>query len=448
MNQGVRDFSLSYIVSGSCRGCNSNTTLFEYRDHKDSNTCPCQGPSSLTYNVVFSSNFYQLVGERVLSSVIDLNQISELSDTPTCPQYSIFTSSDVVVQFYGCPLTMSEADFNSISNIFVDTYNRINGINAKMCDRFFRRIISAKVILPPDGFVSQSARNLKAKHEVGLVESPRNLAINNGDFQCPDYFEIRLDITAQCRGCDITKISLFDKEKDVNFFESFDDDYFSNDGIFNNTDDSFENETSSSDDGLSHNENETMSDDSHQDDDDFWSRHLSGISRNLGITDCQCPIDPLFRAVTDAEMANAYYLALSPLGIELECWGLVEVKKVTCTPNVQDFQTEVEITVESIGPLSQASVDMLSEDFMSSYNMLIERYCDPYFREIQLAQVSNNGSRRARARSLQAKVPPKLISKYKLTVGGQCRGCPSKSKVFGVGYFFLFLFDCILSLGI
>jgi hypothetical protein len=437
VDQGKRDFSLSYIVSGSCQGCNSNTTLFEYSDLKQSDQCPCKGPSSLSFNVFFSSYFSQLVRKRRLTSVSDLRLISEVADTPECPDYSTFTSSDVILQLYGCPLTMSESDFDSISTLFVETYNRINGINAKLCDRFFRKILSARVILPPGGFVSQSARNLKPKNEMQSVEGQRKLATDNGEFQCPDYFELRLDITAQCRGCDVSKASLFDKEMDVNFFESYDDDYFPFDSNLNNADDAVGNETSSDDD-VSH--NETKSDDSlhYQDDDqsatddNHWRRDLGSESRNLAAATCQCPLNPLFRAVTEEELTAAYHLALSPLSFELECWGLVEVKKVTCTPTVQDFHTEVEITVESIGPLSQASVNLLKEDFMQSYNMLIQRYCDPYFREIQDAEVSSNASRRVRARSLQNKPPIKQVSKYKVVVGGQCRGCPSKSNLFVV----------------
>jgi hypothetical protein len=68
----TQDFSVSYIVTGSCRGCNSTTTLFEYSNRNDVDTCPCQGPTPLTFNVYFSNHFYQLVGERSLTSVSGL----------------------------------------------------------------------------------------------------------------------------------------------------------------------------------------------------------------------------------------------------------------------------------------------------------------------------------------------------------------------------------------
>jgi hypothetical protein len=58
---------------------------------------------------------------------------------------------------------------------------------------------------------------------------------------------------------------------------------------------------------------------------------LDGISRNSPTSDassCQCPLEPLFRAVTETEMINAYDMALSPLSMVLGCWDLVEVKKV------------------------------------------------------------------------------------------------------------------------
>jgi hypothetical protein len=207
--------------------------------------------------VYFSNHFYQLIGERELTNVSDFNLISELANTPECPEYFTVTSSDVIVQLYGCPLTMSDSDFNTIATLFVDTYNIKNGINAKMCDRFFRRITSAEVILPEDDFVSLAGRNLKTKK---VLKGQRVLADDSGEFQCPDYFDIRLDITAECRGCNISKISLFDQEMDVNFFESFNDDYFSNYGNSNSTDVSFDNEILSDDD-FSDFENETVSDD-------------------------------------------------------------------------------------------------------------------------------------------------------------------------------------------
>jgi hypothetical protein len=62
----------------------------------------------------------------------------------------------------------------------------------------------AGVILPEDGFVSLAARNLVTKK---VLKGQRVFADGSGEFQCLDYFEIRLDITAECRGCDI---SLFD----------------------------------------------------------------------------------------------------------------------------------------------------------------------------------------------------------------------------------------------
>jgi Fe-S cluster biogenesis protein NfuA len=393
VDQGNRDFSLSYTVSGNCQGCYSNMTLFKYIDRKESDTCPCQGPSLQAFIVFFRNEFKKLVGEGKLTSVTDVKLVSEIADTPKCPAYSTLTSSDVVLQFYGCLSKLSESDFQSIATLFVETYNLINGINAKMCDRFFRRIESAKAI-------PQSKDN----------------------FQCPGYFEIRLDITAQCRGCDVSTFSLFDKEMDSNFVGSFDND---------NADDSVDDIPN--DDG-----NPPISDDSVFYDDNVKWRYLDVVAHNLatsGTSNCQCPLDRLFRAVTDSEMANAYNLALSPLNLALECWGVVEVQQVPCTPTVKKFQTEVKITIESSGSLSQADVDNLMKDFINSYNRLTQRYCDPYFREIQDAKVSSNNLIRVKDGSLQSKAIKKKTISVTVIIGGKCRGCPPKPPIIGVSYY-------------
>jgi hypothetical protein len=109
----------------------------------------------------------------------------------------------------------------------------------------------------------------------------------------------------------------------------------------------------------------------------------------------------------------------------------VEVKKVPCFPDQQNFKTEVEVMIKSIALLSANAVKMLTEDFLRTYNELMQRYCDPYFREILEAEVVNQVSRKVRGRSLQ--LNSQNVIRKKIT--GVCKSCPINSKIYTVSLF-------------
>jgi hypothetical protein len=274
-NLGPRAFTLEYVVSGSCRGCNSTSSQLFYHVDVDGNvkdTCPCQGPSITSFQVFLTERLDQMIQDRVLPKLESLDLAAELESAPTCPAFSTFTTSDAIVQLYGCPLTLEASDWTNLAERFKATYNRINSLNAKLCDRFFREIVSATVILPTEGFSSSSSRTTAFvsssssaaaaakhghnQHRSGFLgpfptRKRSNIPMSN-------YFEVRLDITARCRGCDVRDVTLFDQEEDVNFFNSYDDDYFvdtyGSNATTTNDDDG---NNSTSDDSLGNNDTDT-----------------------------------------------------------------------------------------------------------------------------------------------------------------------------------------------
>ena len=226
---GERFFTLEYTVTGTCRGCNSTTTLLDYvlLDGRARDICPCRGPTAYSFQVLLEERLWNLIQGRNIINIESLEIGAELEDTPSCPAFSTFTTSDVVVEFFGCPVNLQQDDLDILADRFVKTYNRINGLNSRLCDRFFREIMSATAVLSDDYDVQNNGRAA----DVGRQMEDANLKFpmggrslqEDGVFECPDYFEIRFDVTARCRGCDVDTITLFDEEEDVNFFESFDD---------------------------------------------------------------------------------------------------------------------------------------------------------------------------------------------------------------------------------
>jgi hypothetical protein len=65
---------------------------------------------------------------------------------------------------------------------------------------------------------------------------------------------------------------------------------------------------------------------------------------------------------------------------------VIEVEKVQCNPNIDSFQTVVDVSFDSDsddGVITPELANTLTQTFIRSYNTLAERFCDPYFREVQ-----------------------------------------------------------------
>ena len=483
---GERFFTLEYTVTGTCRGCNSTTTLLDYvlLDGRARDICPCRGPTAYSFQVLLEERLWNLIQGRKIINIESLEIGAELEDTPSCPAFSTFTTSDVVVEFFGCPVNLQQADLDILADRFVETYNRINGLNSRLCDRFFREIMSATAVLSDDYDVQNNGRaaDVDRQMEDANLKFPmggRSLQ-EDGVFECPDYFEIRFDVTARCRGCDVQTITLFDEEEDVNFFESFDDDYYyvsnaTETNVSNTTDDDFFNATNLTIVEEGDGDLRRVEDDGNGEignDDGEWDRrrlrvkvamdYLGGQPfathrRRLQQSACRCPIDPEYRAVTEQEMIDALDLTLDfsddtlpPLTVE----DAIEIEDVDCDPNVENFQTSVDLEFYSDsqdGVINNTIANTLAASFIRSYNSLAERFCDPLFRYVETAEVVNNTATPA-GRDRALLITPNTFFNFNFTYSepnpvlsnfsfvfsfnfffaGVCRGCPGGADLFGV----------------
>jgi hypothetical protein len=257
---------------------------------------------------------------------------------------------------------------------------------------------------------------------------------------CLSRFEVLLDVTARCRGCNTDSITIFDEfqvswrfsvgsiwhrliysssafqPQDVNFFGGFDDDNFGS--------------------------RDLKAEINH-----YADEEVSYNGRSIQESECRCSVDPEYRAVTESEMFDAYAITLEiladqgklPLSISLE--DIIEVEKVQCTPEQNNFKTSVSLsfgTDNTDGTVSQETLNALSSGFQRSYNDLVQRYCDPLFRSVERIQV-NPGEVIPARRALrqQNKTSTTLVGfnfafifKFTFYITGICRGCPNLSLLF------------------
>jgi Fe-S cluster biogenesis protein NfuA len=230
------------------------------------------------------------------------------------------------------------------------------------------------------------------------------------------YFEVRFEVSAICRGCDISTITLFDEPEDENLFERF---------LHNTPARRLNIEEHNGGAELFGNEFDQ------EDGDASESRSLSEGS------ECRCPLDPTFRAVTEYETTMAFNATISRL-LPLIVVDLYQVLPVPCNLQVETFGTTVEVDFEfeSVdGIISQGDRDALIQRFLLSYNALQGRYCDPYFREVATAQiVDQKVTPTIRNRSLRIRQRAKFKVTIRIAVVGTCRGCGTNGQLFQVRY--------------
>ncbi len=441
-------FTLNYAIQGSCKGCTVSSSgtarLFTYHDRNGggasafSDPCPCVGPSIFSFRVLLKQRIELLILSKLTAgNIIGLVQVSEIENSPSCQDIQTFTSSSVVIEFYGCPSALEEWEFLDVGEKFVKVYNRINGKKARLCDPFFREIVSAIPILDGGNITDVPSARDRARQ---MVESPdfmtttataaaandytRALQAADDDGMCDEYFEVRYEITAVCRNCDLDKITLFDEPDAVNFLEGDDND----DSVRS---------LNTADYGTAHKEWDSRQ--GYQEDEEKRERRsLSGSSK------CQCPLDTSFRAVTEDEMTAAFAVSISR-STSLQVEDVVEIFPIPCNPDVETFETFVDIEYEfesEDGTVPQEAAAAFVANFLLSYNSLQARYCDPYFREVASAEIADQAVVRSRRdRSLQIrKAASKFTVTIRVNVVGTCRGCSgSTRKLFVVSYMVPFL---------
>ena len=396
-DEGEATFSLVYRIKGTCQGCtvasSGTARLFTYMDGTFSDRCPCIGPSILDFRNQSSTRIDLVIRDKLTSgNIVGLEEVSELEDIPSCGAFQTLTSSSVAIQYLGCPSKVQESEFYALGEKFVQVYNRMNGMNAILCDPFFREIVSAVPVLDGGNVPSTRDRGremLKSPEYMTTTTTSAAAAAANGstralqaaddDATCDEYFVVRYEITARCRNCDLDKITLFDKPDAVNYLEG---DY-SDDSVRSLYTAEYGAAPTDWDSSIGHQEDEEK----HE------RRFLSESSK------CQCPIDASFRAVTEDEMTAAFGVSMIDF-ISLKVEFIVEVGPVPCNPDVETFETTVEVEFEfesEDGSIPQEDADSIAAAFLLSYNSLQARNCDPYFRELASAEIVDQAVTRCQA---------------------------------------------------
>ena len=167
--------------------------------------------------------------------------------------------------------------------------------------------------------------------------------------------------------------------------------------------------------------------------------------RRLQQSACRCPIDPEYRAVTENEMIRAFNTTLDFSNDNLPTLSVqdvIEIENVPCDPNVQKFQTSIDLEFQSDsqdGVMTDEIANALAGNFIRSYNSLTERFCDPLFRRVETVEVTNKTATPVRRdRALQTSDRHLIVSQFTFVFSfrfyfvGTCRGCPSGANLFEV----------------
>lgn len=452
-DEGERVFSLEYLARLTCQGCQENSLLLFYDIDATESDCPCLAPSEVIFQDSFGERMDFLIDEEEIDHVTEFWDAVEMKQLPQCPPVQDFNASSVVVEFFGCPLDLNQSRLDEMAATFLETYNWMNLHNAESCDINFREITSVTPFFE-ESFLLNSRRGLTKRgqknkdarnspqidhsralsedhyyhdatsedtgyYERNVLDEPYYDHDDSSDFRCdPDYFEVRFDITARCRGCDTNTITLFDRFEDENFFDGFDDD----------EEDSY-------------------------DDEDLWLRRRNTaekseenyLTRQLEEGDCSCPVDPAFRATTEEDMIEAYGVALEfNARNEFYVEDVIEIERVECAPQVDSFTSAVDMSIasNSESEISQKDLDALVVNFQRSYNDLSQRFCDSNFRSVQDVAVSNQTvtpvtrhrelglASTTNTSQLPTNFTFKFILKFNFFITGRCRGCPSHFNLF------------------
>ena len=167
--------------------------------------------------------------------------------------------------------------------------------------------------------------------------------------------------------------------------------------------------------------------------------------RRLQQSACRCPINPEYRAVTENEMIRAFNTTLDFSNDNLPTLSVqdvIEIENVPCDPNVQKFQTSIDLEFQSDsqdGVMTDEIANALAGNFIRSYNSLTERFCDPLFRRVETVEVTNKTATPVRRdRALQTSDRHLRVSQFTFVFSfrfyfiGKCRGCPRGASLFGV----------------
>jgi hypothetical protein len=396
-NLGMRWFTMKYRIRGICKGCNQTAALFQYSHLRLQDSCPCQGPQMVDFELQFPPRILNLFATARLTNVQKVRSVAEEVDIKQCSSVQIFTTSNVLLYIDACRIQQSDLD--SLARAFLETYNRLNQNNVEVCDPYFREIDSSRTI---------------------LTLAPRQ-TLNS---ECNgDYIQIKLEVGARCRGCNPSNVTLFDSEATSNL--NAESPSMSRNGAPSNSPFTTNRYLTG---GFNRQSFLTEDHNIVSGVDKYVSRMNESSkkkTRHLQDTGCKCPLDPLYRSITSVEMsagmntALPYFLRNSTINVV----QILEVEEVDCSPTLNSFEVTFEMTInvapeDSSTPTDDAS--NLAGVLVQSYNSLANRYCDPYFRrlvEVENLIVTNLAPTRHQ-RFLQAK-----SLSVSATIKGKCKGC-------------------------
>ena len=151
---------LTYIVEAECRGCTSNTNLFDFptsaaraagtgrvlQTSDDLCFCPTnsqitRGPSSLEFRQSFDAIIEELAGEGVVATVEDPKKVLEV-DEEACSVSVNPLKSTVYVDFNADTSLLTPSDIAIVEQAFRNSYN---DLIETFCDPILRNVLNARV---------------------------------------------------------------------------------------------------------------------------------------------------------------------------------------------------------------------------------------------------------------------------------------------------------------
>ena len=391
--------SLSARVYGRCRGCMSNSTLFDddknivRRDlvnhiqrrslqlsSEDQCFCPINAdigaPTSAIFTAAYERNVKSMNHTEPLHFVENILEVVELEEVKCVAELSQFESY-IVLEFYGDVNNSTADQLAVLKQAFLESYNTANSLDTTTCDLQFRVVNEVDIAI--NGTASRR-----------LIANPLS---QNSTYA---RFTFRFTLRGTCRGC----------KRDSNLFQ---------DAVRRKLSSPSENKL---------------------------PRFLQNVSNN----DCLCPVNAELRAPTVEEFTSIFTSELAVLQdddtltfIEGIADDPIEVNPAVCDKAIEGFETELIVPFSGNPELTtKADLDRLEAAFLTAYNDLSEsNFCDPLFRSVLSVNivgsvsVPHGSSRNLDARYLQntvASTPRRFYFKY--VVSGKCRGCAKDTKLF------------------
>ena len=365
----------------------------------DEGPCPeCIPPTAANFTIAYDTNIRALASNGTLQNVDRVNNAAELENV-TCNFTTSFFETDVFVDFVGDVNQSLPLELDALAQGFLETYNGLNAFDPNNCDRLFREVEQVEVV-NTDAFFNRRA--LQSADMTNTTNSTLPSILLR-----PFVFQFR--VRGRCRGC----------RRDTNLF----------------------------DEGISFRRLEEA---------EVGARgSLSVRHLQQQPDDCVCAIGANeTRAPTREEFTVNYNSTVRFLVLEEqvqfveEVVETTEVDPITC-PAPTEFETEVFLDFfgdpESAGSFEELA---LESNFVSTYNVLAETFCDPLFRtvlEAQIVGVGENGFNPPGARLLEDSMtavndtaPPLNGTlfrsfQYVFRVRGRCRGCRRDANLFDDG---------------